>query len=65
MLILLLTTLFTGAFLVPYCFFALLCGVPLFIMETVIGQYTQEGGVTCWIKLCPLLQGKKCLGKAQ
>ncbi|XP_034408420.1 LOW QUALITY PROTEIN: sodium- and chloride-dependent GABA transporter 3-like, partial [Cyclopterus lumpus] len=44
-------------FLLPYCFFAVLCGVPLFLMETVIGQYTQEGTITCWTKLCPLAQG--------
>ncbi|XP_036949652.1 sodium- and chloride-dependent betaine transporter-like isoform X2 [Acanthopagrus latus] len=46
-----------GAFLLPYCIFALLCGVPLFLMETVIGQCTQEGSATCWTKLCPLAQG--------
>ncbi|XP_033934348.2 sodium- and chloride-dependent GABA transporter 3-like [Pseudochaenichthys georgianus] len=46
-----------GAFLVPYCFFALLCGVPLYLMETAMGQYTQEGAMTCWSKLCPLAQG--------
>ncbi|KAI4822879.1 hypothetical protein KUCAC02_008404 [Chaenocephalus aceratus] len=26
-----------GAFLLPYCFFALLCGVPLYLMETAMG----------------------------
>ncbi|TWW69317.1 Sodium- and chloride-dependent GABA transporter 2 [Takifugu flavidus] len=26
-----------GVFLLPYCFFAVLCGVPLFLLETVIG----------------------------
>ncbi|KAM6922843.1 sodium- and chloride-dependent GABA transporter 3-like [Lycodopsis pacificus] len=46
-----------GVFLLPYCFFAVLCGVPLFLLETVIGQYTQEGAITCWTKLCPLAQG--------
>uniref|UniRef100_A0A668AW83 Transporter n=1 Tax=Myripristis murdjan TaxID=586833 RepID=A0A668AW83_9TELE len=46
-----------GAFLLPYCFFAVLCGVPLFLLEAVVGQYTQEGTVTCWRKLCPLAQG--------
>lgn len=48
----------TGAFLVPYGLFAVVCGVPLFLLETVIGQYTQEGFITCWRKLCPLAQGK-------
>ncbi|XP_035472221.1 sodium- and chloride-dependent GABA transporter 2-like isoform X1 [Scophthalmus maximus] len=46
-----------GVFLLPYLFFALLCGVPLFLLETVIGQYTQEGAITCWTKLCPLSKG--------
>ncbi|TNN40480.1 Sodium- and chloride-dependent GABA transporter 2 [Liparis tanakae] len=48
-----------GVFLLPYCFFVVLCGMPLFLMETVIGQYTQEGTITCWTKLCPLAQGNK------
>uniref|UniRef100_H3CF08 Uncharacterized protein n=1 Tax=Tetraodon nigroviridis TaxID=99883 RepID=H3CF08_TETNG len=46
-----------GVFLLPYCFFAVLCGLPLFLLESVIGQYTQEGAVTCWKKLCPLSEG--------
>uniref|UniRef100_A0A8D3C518 Transporter n=1 Tax=Scophthalmus maximus TaxID=52904 RepID=A0A8D3C518_SCOMX len=46
-----------GVFLLPYLFFALLCGVPLFLLETVIGQYTQEGAITCWTKICPLSIG--------
>ncbi|XP_068608956.1 sodium- and chloride-dependent GABA transporter 3-like [Brachionichthys hirsutus] len=46
-----------GAFLVPYGLFALLFGVPLFLLETAIGQYTREGFATCWTKLCPLAQG--------
>ncbi|XP_076608398.1 sodium- and chloride-dependent betaine transporter-like [Chaetodon auriga] len=46
-----------GVFLLPYLLFAVLCGLPLFLMETVIGQYTQEGAVTCWTKLCPLAKG--------
>ncbi|KAI4815660.1 hypothetical protein KUCAC02_005797 [Chaenocephalus aceratus] len=46
-----------GAFLVPYLVFVVTCGVPLFLLETTIGQYTQEGGITCWRKLCPLAEG--------
>ncbi|KAM3863781.1 sodium- and chloride-dependent GABA transporter 3-like [Diretmus argenteus] len=46
-----------GVFLLPYCFFAVLCGAPLFLLETVVGQFTQEGAITCWTKLCPLAQG--------
>ncbi|XP_054868035.1 sodium- and chloride-dependent GABA transporter 2-like isoform X1 [Amphiprion ocellaris] len=46
-----------GAFLVPYLVFVVTCGIPLFLLETAIGQYTQEGGITCWRKLCPLAEG--------
>ncbi|XP_025753815.1 sodium- and chloride-dependent GABA transporter 2 isoform X2 [Oreochromis niloticus] len=46
-----------GAFLVPYLAFAVTCGVPVFLLETTIGQFTQEGGITCWRKLCPLAEG--------
>ncbi|XP_026230435.1 sodium- and chloride-dependent GABA transporter 3-like [Anabas testudineus] len=46
-----------GAFLVPYSLFALVCGIPLFLLETSTGQYTQEGFITCWKKLCPLAEG--------
>uniref|UniRef100_A0AAX7TE22 Transporter n=1 Tax=Astatotilapia calliptera TaxID=8154 RepID=A0AAX7TE22_ASTCA len=41
-----------GAFLVPYLVFVVTCGVPVFLLETTIGQFTQEGGITCWRKLC-------------
>ncbi|XP_044075305.1 sodium- and chloride-dependent betaine transporter-like isoform X2 [Siniperca chuatsi] len=46
-----------GAFLVPYGLLAVVCGIPLFLLETSVGQYTQEGFITCWRKLCPLAQG--------
>ncbi|XP_068507552.1 sodium- and chloride-dependent GABA transporter 2-like isoform X3 [Syngnathus scovelli] len=46
-----------GAFLVPYLVFAVTCGVPLFLLETTMGQHTQTGGVTCWRKICPLVEG--------
>ncbi|XP_047199741.1 sodium- and chloride-dependent GABA transporter 2 isoform X3 [Hippoglossus stenolepis] len=51
-----------GVFLLPYLFFAVLCGVPIFLLETVIGQYTQEGAITCWTNLSPLSQGPLCPG---
>uniref|UniRef100_A0A8C5CDN8 Transporter n=1 Tax=Gadus morhua TaxID=8049 RepID=A0A8C5CDN8_GADMO len=46
-----------GAFLVPYMVFVVTCGVPLFLLETSMGQYTQEGAITVWRKLCPLAEG--------
>ncbi|XP_077421943.1 sodium- and chloride-dependent GABA transporter 2-like isoform X3 [Vanacampus margaritifer] len=46
-----------GAFLVPYLVFVVTCGIPLFLLEATVGQYTQEGGVTCWRKICPLAEG--------
>uniref|UniRef100_A0A3Q0QX79 Transporter n=1 Tax=Amphilophus citrinellus TaxID=61819 RepID=A0A3Q0QX79_AMPCI len=46
-----------GAFLLPYCLLAMVCGIPLFLLESSIGQYSQEGFITCWQKLCPLAQG--------
>ncbi|XP_059188089.1 sodium- and chloride-dependent GABA transporter 2-like [Centropristis striata] len=46
-----------GAFLVPYLVFVVSCGIPLFLLETTMGQYTQEGGITCWRKLCALAEG--------
>uniref|UniRef100_A0A7N6AE38 Transporter n=1 Tax=Anabas testudineus TaxID=64144 RepID=A0A7N6AE38_ANATE len=46
-----------GAFLLPYGLLALVCGIPLFLLEISVGQYTQEGFITCWRKICPLAQG--------
>ncbi|XP_036440988.1 sodium- and chloride-dependent GABA transporter 2-like [Colossoma macropomum] len=46
-----------GTFLVPYLVFAVTCGVPLFLLETSMGQYTQQGSITCWQCLCPLAEG--------
>ncbi|KAG5269424.1 hypothetical protein AALO_G00201850 [Alosa alosa] len=46
-----------GAFLVPYLVFVVTCGVPLFLLETVMGQFTQEGAITTWHRLCPLAVG--------
>ncbi|KAL6479346.1 hypothetical protein MHYP_G00127790 [Metynnis hypsauchen] len=46
-----------GVFLVPYLMFVMTCGIPLFLLETAMGQYTQEGGITCWRRVCPLVEG--------
>ncbi|CAN9501807.1 unnamed protein product [Ophioblennius macclurei] len=46
-----------GVFFIPYILFIFACGIPLFFLETALGQYTSQGGITCWRKICPLLQG--------
>ncbi|XP_072230715.1 sodium- and chloride-dependent GABA transporter 2-like [Leuresthes tenuis] len=46
-----------GVFFIPYILFIFTCGIPLFFLETALGQYTSQGGITCWSKICPLFQG--------
>ncbi|CAF97747.1 unnamed protein product [Tetraodon nigroviridis] len=46
-----------GAFLIPYTLLVVVFGIPLFLLETSLGQFTQEGFITCWRKICPLAQG--------
>ncbi|XP_071059398.1 sodium- and chloride-dependent GABA transporter 2-like [Pseudochaenichthys georgianus] len=46
-----------GAFLVPYVLFLLSCGIPMFLLETAMGQYTSQGCITCWRHFCPLFEG--------
>ncbi|KAG7247526.1 hypothetical protein CRUP_001014, partial [Coryphaenoides rupestris] len=45
------------AFFVPYIIFFVCCGIPVFFLETALGQFTSEGGITCWRKVCPLFEG--------
>jgi hypothetical protein len=48
--------LFLGAFLVPYLLMLVLCGIPLFFMETTLGQFASTGCITLF-RICPLLKG--------
>lgn len=48
----------TGAFLVPYLFFMVIAGMPLFYMELALGQYNREGAAGVW-KICPIFKGRK------
>ncbi|XP_016323748.1 sodium- and chloride-dependent taurine transporter-like [Sinocyclocheilus anshuiensis] len=46
-----------GAFLIPYFIFLFGGGLPVFFLEVALGQFTSEGGITCWGKLCPIFTG--------
>ncbi|XP_026519200.1 sodium- and chloride-dependent betaine transporter-like, partial [Terrapene carolina triunguis] len=46
-----------GAFFIPYLIFLFTCGIPVFFLETALGQYTSQGGITAWRKICPLFEG--------
>lgn len=53
----------SGAFLVPYVLFLLSCGIPMFLLETAMGQFTSQGCITCWRHFCPLFEGL-CIKKS-
>ncbi|RZB73474.1 sodium- and chloride-dependent glycine transporter 2-like [Asbolus verrucosus] len=45
-----------GAFLVPYLLMLFLCGIPLFFLETSLGQFASTGCITMF-KISPLFKG--------
>jgi len=46
-----------GSFLIPYTLMLLLIGIPCFLLELNIGQYTGLGPVTLYSKWAPLFKG--------
>lgn len=53
---LLFTNKIIGAFLVPYLLMLFLCGIPLFFMETCLGQFSSVGCLTIF-RIAPLFKG--------
>ncbi|XP_056016857.1 sodium- and chloride-dependent betaine transporter-like [Ostrea edulis] len=45
-----------GAFLIPFVFFLIACGFPLYFMEVAVGQFTGKGCFHVW-EACPLFKG--------
>ncbi|XP_052796562.1 sodium- and chloride-dependent glycine transporter 1-like isoform X2 [Mya arenaria] len=45
-----------GAFFIPYILFLCICGIPLFFMETVYGQFSSLSPIAIW-RCSPLFKG--------
>merc|ERR1712142_666936 len=46
-----------GAFLIPYFFSMLVCGIPMFFLEVAVGQYLGVGGMSVVGQLAPIFKG--------
>ena len=49
-----------GAFLIPFVFFLVTCGGPLYYLEVCLGQFSGKSAVLAF-ELCPLFKGEKIL----
>jgi SNF family Na+-dependent transporter len=45
-----------AAFVIPYVLICVLCGIPLLIMETALGQFSRKGPFGCW-DFAPAMRG--------
>ncbi|CAF0970177.1 unnamed protein product [Adineta ricciae] len=45
-----------AAFVIPYVLICVLCGIPLLMMETALGQFSRKGPVGCW-EFAPAMRG--------
>ena len=48
---------FKGAFLLPYLIMLAMIGLPSFLIEMIVGQYSGAGPMHLW-SICPLFTGK-------
>ena len=47
---------YAGAFLIPYFFSMLICGIPMFFLEVSVGQYLGVGGMSVVGQLAPIFK---------
>ncbi|XP_075880481.1 sodium- and chloride-dependent neutral and basic amino acid transporter B(0+) [Nelusetta ayraudi] len=45
-----------GAFLIPYFLMLVVTGIPLYFLESAVGQFCSQGSITVW-RAAPILQG--------
>ena len=54
-----------GVFFIPYFTMLFACGIPIFMAELALGQYSAQGTLTVWkclpaFKVCLMLMNEKC-----
>ena len=49
-----------GAFLIPYFVMLVVAGIPLFLLESALGQFCSQGPINTW-RAVPLLQGEPAM----